>query len=97
MVLLGRAEAEVRRARSRPGSGDRDHGLWRRFQESLDTMRNSGFQGGQGGQLSRQQAKQGRRQQQEKPRQDPMAMSVVVVLVLVIDIVRNQQLLENFF
>ena len=35
---------------------DRDHRFWRRLRERLDIMRNSGFQGGQGGQLCGQTA-----------------------------------------
>ena len=43
---LGKGERrnEVREARSRPRGRDRDHR--RHLQESLDIMRNSGFQGG---------------------------------------------------
>ena len=37
--------------RDRPRGRDRDHRFRRRFQESLNIMRNRGFQSGEGGQL----------------------------------------------
>ena len=51
---LGQRGTEVREARGRPRGGDRDHGLRRRLQKSLNAMRNRGIQGSQGGQLSSQ-------------------------------------------
>ena len=41
-----RAGTEVREVRGRPRDRDRGHRFRRRFQESLDIMRSSGFQGG---------------------------------------------------
>ena len=49
-----RAGAEDRRARSRPRNKNRDHRHLRRLRESLNTMRDGVFQGGQGRQLSGQ-------------------------------------------
>ena len=51
-----RARAEVRETRDRPRGRDRDRRIRRRFQESLNAMRNRGFQSGEGGQLRGQAA-----------------------------------------
>ena len=47
-----RAGTEVRETRGRPRGRDRHHRFRRRLQESLNIMRNSGFQSGQGGQTA---------------------------------------------